>query len=55
MKKKASRSYTVFFEAAPEGGYVARVPMLPGCPTQGESLERLNAISPKRSNCISKR
>ena len=30
---------TVVFEAAEEGGYVARVPSLPGCVTQGETLE----------------
>ncbi len=32
-------SYSVFYEHAPEGGYVASVPALPGCHTQGESLE----------------
>jgi antitoxin HicB len=32
-------SYSVFYEHAPEGGYVALVPALPGCHTQGESLE----------------
>jgi predicted RNase H-like HicB family nuclease len=32
-------SYTVFYEAAPEGGYVVSVPALPGCHSQGESLE----------------
>ncbi|MFI5348964.1 MAG: type II toxin-antitoxin system HicB family antitoxin [Elusimicrobiota bacterium] len=30
---------TVVFEVAEEGGYVARVPSLPGCVTQGETLE----------------
>jgi len=41
MKRKASRavSYTVFHEQAAEGGYVAFVPALPGCHTQGETLE----------------
>ena len=41
MKKKESKtfSYSVFYEQAPEGGYVAVVPTLPGCHTQGESLE----------------
>ena len=41
MKKKESKtfSYSVFYELAPEGGYVAFVPTLPGCHTQGESLE----------------
>ncbi|MGP8246307.1 MAG: type II toxin-antitoxin system HicB family antitoxin [Bryobacteraceae bacterium] len=34
-----TRSYSVFYEQAPEGGYVAFVPILPGCHIQGESLE----------------
>jgi predicted RNase H-like HicB family nuclease len=32
-------SYSVFYERAPEGGYVASVPALPGCHTQGDTLE----------------
>ena len=32
-------SYSVFYEQAPEGGYVASVPALPGCHTQGETVE----------------
>jgi predicted RNase H-like HicB family nuclease len=32
-------SYSVFYEAASEGGYVAFVPALPGCHSQGETLE----------------
>ena len=41
MKKKGTKSfsYSVFFEQAAEGGYVAFVPALPGCHTQGETLE----------------
>jgi len=41
MKSRASRnlSYSVFYEQAPEGGYAAFVPALPGCHTQGETLE----------------
>jgi predicted RNase H-like HicB family nuclease len=41
MKKKASKelSYLVFYEQAAEGGYVAFVPALPGCYTQGDTLE----------------
>lgn len=31
--------YTVIFEPAEEGGYVVHVPSLPGCHTQGETLE----------------
>ncbi|MDR3718630.1 MAG: type II toxin-antitoxin system HicB family antitoxin [Bryobacteraceae bacterium] len=32
-------SYSVFYEHCAEGGYVAFVPALPGCHTQGETLE----------------
>ena len=32
-------SYSVFYEQAPEGGFVAFVPTLPGCHTQGQTLE----------------
>jgi predicted RNase H-like HicB family nuclease len=41
MKRGTSKtlSYSVFYEQAPEGGYVAFVPALPGCHTQGETLE----------------
>ena len=41
MKRKIARAlaYTVFYEQAAEGGYVASVPALPGCHTQGETLE----------------
>jgi predicted RNase H-like HicB family nuclease len=41
MKSSASKtvSYSVFYEKAAEGGYVAFVPSLPGCHTQGETLE----------------
>ena len=41
MKSRTSKtfSYSVFYEQAPEGGYVALVPALSGCHTQGETLE----------------
>jgi predicted RNase H-like HicB family nuclease len=41
MARRSSKtlSYSVFYEQAPEGGYVALVPALPGCHTQGETLE----------------
>ena len=41
MKRKASMasSYSVFYEQAAEGGDVAFVPPLPGCHTQGETLD----------------
>jgi predicted RNase H-like HicB family nuclease len=38
-RKARSYSYSVFYEQAPEGGYVASVPALPGCHTQGETIE----------------
>ncbi|MEK7172607.1 MAG: type II toxin-antitoxin system HicB family antitoxin [Patescibacteria group bacterium] len=39
--KRSSKiySYSVFYEAVSEGGYVGFVPALPGCHTQGETLE----------------
>ena len=41
MKRKRAQtfSYSVYYEAASEGGFVAIVPALPGCHTQGETLE----------------
>ena len=35
------RIYTVKIEACEEGGYWAYVPALPGCRTQGETLEEV--------------
>lgn len=32
-------SYSVIYEEAAEGGYVVYVPSLPGCHTQGDSIE----------------
>ena len=34
-------TYTVHIEPAEEGGYVAFFPALPGCHTQGETLEEV--------------
>ncbi|MGH7195963.1 MAG: type II toxin-antitoxin system HicB family antitoxin [Candidatus Saccharimonadales bacterium] len=34
-----TQSYTVLYEADPEGGFVASVPALPGCVSQGDNLE----------------
>lgn len=31
--------YTAVFEPAEEGGFVATIPALPGCTTQGETFE----------------
>ncbi len=38
-------SFTVIFEPAPEGGYVVRVPALPGCATQGETFEEAQKMA----------
>lgn len=40
-KQKVAKvlKYTVVFEGADEGGYVASVPALPGCLSQGDTFE----------------
>jgi predicted RNase H-like HicB family nuclease len=42
MKTTAPKtlSYSVFYERYSEGGFVAFVPSLPGCHTQGETFEQ---------------
>jgi len=43
MKKQRVRKvlkYTVVFEPSEEGGYVASVPALPGCMSQGDTFEQ---------------
>jgi len=37
--RKKILNYTVIFEQAEEGGFVVHVPALPGCHTQGETLD----------------
>jgi predicted RNase H-like HicB family nuclease len=32
-------SYQIFIEPQPEGGFVISIPSLPGCATEGETLE----------------
>src|SRR5579872_2996952 len=41
MKRNCAKglSYSVFYEQSADGGYVAFVPTLPGCHTQGETPE----------------
>ena len=41
MRKSKAKilSYTVIYEEALEGGYIAYVPALTGCHTQGETIE----------------
>jgi predicted RNase H-like HicB family nuclease len=38
-----SRSYTVVFESQPDGGYHAACPALPGCHSEGDTLEEATA------------
>jgi predicted RNase H-like HicB family nuclease len=38
-------TYTLHIERAEEGGYVAFFPALPGCHTQGETLEEVIAMA----------
>jgi antitoxin HicB len=38
-------TYTVHIEPAEEGGFVAWFPALPGCHTQGETLEEVIAMA----------
>ncbi len=37
--------YIVIFDPAEEGGYTVRVPALPGCHTQGDTLEEAKAMA----------
>lgn len=39
IKKNKIFSFSVIYESVSEGGYVVHVPALPGCHTQGETLE----------------
>ena len=38
-RQKKTYSYSLYYESASERGFVAIVPALPGCHTQGETLE----------------
>ncbi len=44
MKQKIY-TFTVIFQPAEEGGYNAFVPTLPGCVTQGETLEETKTMT----------
>ena len=43
--KARQYAYRVIFEPAEEGGYVVRVPALPGVVTQGETLKEARAMA----------
>lgn len=46
-KKNVKKIYnfTAIFEPAEEGGYVVRIPTLPGCATQGETFEEAETMA----------
>ena len=39
MNRPATKLVTVIYEPAKEGGYVAYAPSMPGCNTQGDTIE----------------
>ena len=41
---KSMAKFLVYLEAAEEGGYIASCPQLPGCVTQGETVEEAMAM-----------
>ena len=43
MNAEKILTYTVLFDRSPEGNYVASVPSLPGCFTQGKTFEAAKA------------
>jgi len=44
-KLEKIHKYTVIFEPAEEGGYVVSVPALPGCYTEGDTLEEAREMA----------
>lgn len=45
MLRERHLNYTVIFQPAEEGGYNVTVPALPGCFTQGDSLEEARVMA----------
>jgi len=45
MKSPEEYHYTVLFEPAEEGGYVATCPALPGLVTEGDTLAEARAMA----------
>ena len=43
--KQPVHNFTAIFEPAAEGGYIVRIPALPGCATQGETFEEAEAMA----------
>jgi antitoxin HicB len=50
-RKPQAHRYTVVIEPAEEGGYIVHVPALPGCHTQGETLEEAEANAKEAIEC----
>ena len=44
-------NYTVVFEPQPEGGYTAIVPALPGCISEGDTLEEARGMVADAIRC----
>jgi predicted RNase H-like HicB family nuclease len=44
MTESAQPQFDVIFESQEEGGYTAYVPDLPGCVSEGETLEEATAM-----------
>jgi len=53
----ATYHFTVIFERQPEGGYLVSVPALPGCYTEGRTLEEAYEVAADaiRAYCASLR
>ncbi len=45
MLDMRKRQYTVVFEPQPEGGYTITVPALPGCISEGDTLEEARRMA----------
>ena len=43
--------YTVLFEPASEGGYTVTVPALPGCITEGDTLDEARKMAADAIKC----
>lgn len=44
-------TYTVIYEPQPEGGYTVTVPALPGCITEGDTLDEARRMAEDAIRC----
>ena len=49
--KRKAQQFTVILQRAEAGGYVVHVPALPGCHTQGETLEEAEKNANEAIEC----